>query len=191
MQDDILFSQAESSGAGFFQNVARTRRQGLEASVQGSVSKRVTYHLSYAFVDATYQSTATLASVTDAAGVSVRPGDRIPGIPSQNLKIGGEVALLDALWVGADVISVSGNDLRGAGDGLTAKVAGYTLLNLSVRYEPVKHLEIWGRVDNATNASYATAGALNWNAFADPISVERFVAPGAPIGGWAGVNLRF
>ena len=82
---------------------------------------------------------------------------------------------------------MSGNDLRGAG----GKVAGHTLLNLSVRYEPVKHLEIWGRVDNATNARYATAGALNWNAFSNPISVERFVAPGAPIGGWAGVNLRF
>src|SRR6266545_76139 len=47
------------------------------------------------------------------------------------------------------------------------------------------------RVDNATNANYATAGALNWNAFADPISVQRFVAPGAPIGGWAGVKVRF
>ena len=52
-----------------------------------------------------------------------------------------------------------------------------------MRYAPIKYVEIWGRVDNATNASYATAGALNWNAFADPIGVQRFVAPGAPIGG--------
>ena len=51
--------------------------------------------------------------------------------------------------------------------------------------------EIWGRVDNVTNARYATGGAFNWNAFADPISVQRFVAPGAPIGGWGGVKVRF
>ena len=60
-----------------------------------------------------------------------------------------------------------------------------------MRYAPFKFLEFWGRVDNVTNASYATAGALNWNAFADPIDVQRFVAPGAPIGGWVGVKVRF
>ena len=36
-----------------------------------------------------------------------------------------------------------------------------------------------------------TAGALNFNAFGHPIAVERFVAPGAPIGGWAGVRVSF
>ena len=60
-----------------------------------------------------------------------------------------------------------------------------------MRYVPFTFLEIWGRVDNLTNAWYATAGALNWNAFADPISVQRFLAPGAPIGGWGGVTVRF
>jgi len=55
----------------------------------------------------------------------------------------------------------------------------------------IKHLEIWGRVDNATNAHYATAGALNWNGFSDSISVQRFVAAGAPIAGWGGVKVRF
>jgi hypothetical protein len=50
---------------------------------------------------------------------------------------------------------------------------------------------LWGRVDNVTNAHYSTAGALNFNAFADPIAVERFVAPGAPIAGWVGAKVRF
>lgn len=54
------------------------------------------------------------------------------------------------------------------------------------RYAPFKFIEIWARVDNVSNARYATAGALNWNAFADPISVQRFLAPSAPIGGWGG-----
>ena len=36
-----------------------------------------------------------------------------------------------------------------------------------------------------------TGGALNFNTFGKPIAVERFVAPGAPIGGWAGVRVSF
>jgi outer membrane receptor protein involved in Fe transport len=191
VRDDILFVQTETTGAGFFQNVANTRRQGVEAGFKGSAWRRLKYYLSYAFVDATYQTSTTLASVTEPNGVQVRPGDSIPGIPQQNLKFGAEVAVLDNLWVGADVVSVSGSYLRGDDGNQQPKLGGYTLLNLNVRYAPTKYLELWGRVDNATNANYATSGALNWNAFADPISVQRFVAPGAPIAGWAGVKVRF
>ena len=191
VHDDILFTQTEATGAGFFQNVANTRRQGVEVGLTGSAWKRLKYYLSYAFVDATFQTDTTLASVTEPNGVKVRPGDSIPGIPRQNLKFGAEVAVLDNLWIGADVISVSSSYLRGDDGNQQAKLSGYTLLNLGVRYAPVKYLEIWGRVDNATNARHATSGALNWNAFADPIGVQRFVAPGAPIGGWAGVKVRF
>ena len=35
VHDDILFTQTETTGAGFFQNVAETRRQGVEVGVQG------------------------------------------------------------------------------------------------------------------------------------------------------------
>jgi iron complex outermembrane recepter protein len=191
LSDDILFTQTETTGAGFFQNVDSTRRQGVEVGLRGSAWKRLNYYLSYAFIDATYQTNVTLASVTSANGVQVKPGDSIPGIPQQNLKFGTELVVLDNLWIGADVISVSGTYLRGDDANQQPKVPGYTLLNLHVRYVPIKHLEIWGRVDNATNAHYATAGALNWNAFASPIGVQRFVAPGAPIGGWGGVKVRF
>ena len=189
--DDILFTQTATTGAGFFQNVAKTRRQGVEADLRGSAWKRLSYYLSYALVDAAYQTATTLASVTRADGVPVKPGDRLPGIPRHGIKLGAEVAVLDNLWVGVDVVSVTGAYLRGDDGNQQPKVPGYTLLNLGVRYAPIKHLEIWGRVNNVTNASYATSGALNWNAFVQPIGVERFVAPGAPIAGWVGVTLRY
>ena len=191
LRDDILFTRTETTGAGFFQNVARTRRQGAEASLRGGAWRRLTYSLGYAFVDATYQSAVTLASVTEAGGVAVRSGDRIPGIPRHNVKVAAEVAVLDTLWIGAEVVSVSDSYLRGDDGNDQPALSGYTLLNLTIRWAPIKHLEIWGRVDNVTNAEYATAGARNWNAFAEPIGVERFVAPGAPIAGWAGVKVRF
>jgi iron complex outermembrane receptor protein len=190
LQDDILFTVVQTGGGGFFRNVDGTRRQGVEAGLAGAW-KRLRYFLSYAYVDATYQSDETLASVTEADGVRVRAGDRIPGIPEHNVKLGAEVELLKDLWIGADVIATSGSFLRGDDGNRRARVDGYGILNLHARYRPIRHVELWGRVDNATNADYETGGALNFNAFRNPIAVERFVAPGAPIGGWAGVRVSF
>jgi outer membrane receptor protein involved in Fe transport len=98
---------------------------------------------------------------------------------------------LNNLWLGADVIATSGSFLRGDDGNRRAKLDGYGVLNLHVRYQPIKHLELWARVDNVTDTEYATAGALNWNAFANPIAVERFAAPGPPISGWVGVRVQF
>jgi outer membrane receptor protein involved in Fe transport len=190
VRDDILFTVVETGGGGFFQNVAATRRRGVEVALRGAW-KRLKYYLNYAYIDATYQTSTTLASVTEPDGVRVAPGDRLPGIPRNNVKFGGEVEVLKNLWLGGDVVAVTSSYLRGDDGNQQAPVPGYALLNLQVRYAPFKFLELWGRVDNATNASYATAGALNWNAFADPIAVQRFLAPGAPIGGWGGVKIRF
>jgi len=190
LKDDILFIVAQTGGAGFFQNVARTRRQGIEAGLEGRW-KRLGYFLNYAYIDATYQSGETLASVTDPNGVRVQSGDYIPGIPAHNLKVGGEVEILKDFLAGANVIYASGSYLRGDDGNNQPKLDGYTTLNLAFRYAPIKHLELWGRVDNVTNARYSTAGALNFNAFAAPIAVERFVAPGAPIAGWVGAKVRF
>jgi iron complex outermembrane receptor protein len=190
LSNDILFITAETGGAGFFQNVAGTRRQGIEAGVQGRW-KRLSYFLSYAYVDSTYRSSETLSSVTDPNGVQVRKGDHIPGIPDHNLKVGGEVEVWDDLFLGANVLHVSGSYLRGDDGNDRPKLDGYTTLGLGIRYSPIKHVELWGRVDNVTNAHYETAGAVNFNAFADPIAPERFVAPGAPIAGWGGIRIRF
>jgi outer membrane receptor protein involved in Fe transport len=164
-RDDILFTVVETGGGGFFQNVGRTRRQGVEVGLLGAW-QRLTYFASYAYVDATYQTDETLASVTDPDGVRVEAGDRIPGIPPHNFKVGAEVALLDNLWIGGDLIATSGSYLRGDDGNDRPKLDGYTILNLHVRYAPITHVELWGRVDNVTDADYETAGVLNFNAFA-------------------------
>ena len=96
VHDDILFTQtrdhrARASSRTWPRPAARAWRPGFK----GSAWKRLKYYLSYAFVDATYQTSTTLASVTQPDGVQVKPGDSIPGIPQQNLKFGAEVAVLD------------------------------------------------------------------------------------------------
>jgi iron complex outermembrane recepter protein len=190
LEDDILFTVVETGGGGFFQNVSQTRRQGVEAGLSGEW-KRLRYFASYTYTEATYQSRTTLASVTEAEGVHVRPGDRIPGVPAHSVKVGAEIAILDNLWVGGEAIAASGGVLRGDDANRHRKLDGYAILNLNARYQPIKHVELWARLDNVTNAEYETAGARNFNAFADPIQVERFVAPGPPLAGYAGVRVRF
>ena len=78
LQDDILFTAIQTGGAGFFRNVDLTRRQGIEAGVSGEW-KRLRYSVSYGFVDATYQSGETLASVTVADGARSGPATGSPG----------------------------------------------------------------------------------------------------------------
>ena len=39
-----------------------------------------------------------------------------------------------------------------------------------------KHVELWARVDNVFDTDYETGGIRNFNAFADPIAEERFLA---------------
>ena len=140
LQDDILFTVVQAGGSGFFQNVAGTRRQGAKLGLSGAW-RRLTYFASYAYVQATYQSNENLASVTEAGGVQVHPGDRIPGIPEHALKIGAEVEVLDRFWVGGEVMAISSSFLRGDDGNQQAPTDGYAILNLHARYQPTKNLE--------------------------------------------------
>jgi outer membrane receptor protein involved in Fe transport len=63
--------------------------------------------------------------------------------------------------------------------------------NLPNAFVAEKHAELWARVDNVFDTDYETGRIRNFNAFADPIDEERFLAPGAPRAGWVGVKLRF
>ena len=113
VSDDILFVQTETTGSGFFQNVAKTRRQGVEAGVRGSAWKRLKYYLSYGFVDATYQTKHDPGKRDPPPTASRQPGDKHPGDPPAEPQVRGGGRHLNNLWVGADVISVSGSYLRG------------------------------------------------------------------------------
>ncbi len=92
-RNDILFVSSVELGTGYFQNFARTRRQGIDASLDGRLG-RVSWGLDYTFLEATYQSDAVVESAgnntSDAAlsgfpgldgNIYIHPGNRIPLIP--------------------------------------------------------------------------------------------------------------
>ena len=58
-RDEIVFVASERA-AGYFQNIARTRRQGVEASATLALPAGLRASTSYVYVDATYQSAVRL-----------------------------------------------------------------------------------------------------------------------------------
>jgi outer membrane receptor protein involved in Fe transport len=190
LDDDILFVSAETGGAGFFQTVSKTRRQGLELSLNGQ-SGPVAWHLGYGFVDATFRSRETLASVVDSNGIQVQPGDQLPAVPRHNLKAGVDWAVTPQWTVGLGAIVTSSQHLRGDEGNDQARLGGYTIFNGTTSVRLSSNIEIWGRVDNLLDRDHETVGARNFNVFATPeIEEQRFVAPGRPRGAWMGLRVR-
>ena len=191
LEDDLLFTMTETGSAGFFRNVDETLREGVEVGLKGRW-KTVDWFVNYGYVKATFESDETLASVVEPDGIQVKTGDRIPGIPEHNLKIGADVEVIPGWWwVGGTVVYASDQYMRGDEGNDFDTVDDYVVLNLNTRIQVTKNAEIWARIDNVTDADYETGGVRNFNAFADPLAEERFLAPGAPIAGWVGVKLRF
>ena len=190
LEDDLIFAVTETGGAGFFKNIDETRRQGVELGLNGQWES-VHWSVNYGFVDATYESDETLASVVEPDGIQVQEGDRIPGIPEHNLKAGVDWAILPKWSVGGTLIYASDQFLRGDDSNELDTVDDSAIVNLRTRFHPWKHVEVWARIDNLFDSDYETGGTRNFNAFADPIAEERFLAPGAPRAGWVGVKLRF
>ncbi|PPC89429.1 MAG: TonB-dependent receptor, partial [Methylotenera sp.] len=93
--DDIQFTAAGSSnGAGYYKNVGRTKRQGIDMGLAGNADK-FKWSASYSYVRATYDSDVSFVSSSnssedDNSMIYAKPGDRIPSIPAHQLKLRGQ-----------------------------------------------------------------------------------------------------
>jgi outer membrane receptor protein involved in Fe transport len=204
LNDDIQFisSGGAATNAGYFQNVGKTRRQGLELGATGkwgalSVSARNGY------VDATNQTpfaeNSPVNTSADASGaIQVKSGDRIPGIPRHSVKLRLEYEVSPRWEVGASALYASNVYARGDENNSDArgKVPGYTVLNLDTRYTVKKGWDVFARINNVFNREYANIGVLGLNAFtgpgrsfdgANPVG-EQFRGYGAPRGIWIGTR---
>ena len=108
--DDILaIPSPVLQGFGYFQNVGRTRRQGIEAQVN-LTSKTLQLYASYALVDARFLDALQVGSnspFADADGnVQILPGNQIPAIPRNRIKAGIDYSVTDAFKVGGDALFV-------------------------------------------------------------------------------------
>jgi outer membrane receptor protein involved in Fe transport len=207
LSDDIQFvsSGGAAINAGYFKNVGKTQRQGIEltaATKWGSVGLTARYSL----IDATFKTgfveNSPANSAADANGdIIVAPGSKIPSIPRQSLRIRVDWEASDAVSAGANLVASGGSRLRGdeSNQDVNGQVAGYAVLNLDARWKVAKNFELFARVDNVFNRKYANFGVLGSNAFAnatktfDPANAvaEPFYGLGAPRGGWLGLRYEW
>ncbi|MFO1376519.1 MAG: TonB-dependent receptor [Steroidobacteraceae bacterium] len=203
LDNDILFT-AVGGSQGFFANVPKTRRRGLEFGVQGTAGPlRLAGNL--AFIDATFDSAVDLfnpvANAVDPgqpAAIAVDPGDRLPGTPRRLLKLNADYDVTRRLSLGIGLQHASGQRLRGDESNRQPGLGGYTLVNLRGSLDLGRGMRLFTRVDNLLGRDYASLGALNRNGFdADgeplggvgPGPVQRFVSPGTPRSVWVGIEV--
>ena len=200
-RNEIVFVAARTT-TGFFQNIARARRQGIEASASLTLPAGFRVFGSYGLIDATYQSAVLLASEIPAPD-SALPGDRFPLSPRHRGSVGVELTRpvgksLIAGQLAVRAVSsqfLRGNDANldqvnvseeGAPRFVSGLVSGYAVTNLQLRYER-RHVAISADVSNLFDHRYETFGIFGENP-AGPIGgprpaepmVERFLNPGYP-----------
>lgn len=200
LDDDILFVDSPVLGRAFFRNVGTTRRQGIDAGMS-LMSGRWTASLDYSVTDATFRTGFTESSQdnpgADSDGtIRVRPGDRLPGIPLQLLKLGLSDRLTDRLTLRLTAIAASGAPLFGDEADLEPRLPAYVVLNLYGAYQLTSRVQLFGQIENLADAHYATYGTFSptssvFLAQAPGATDPRSVSPAAPIGGFGGLHVTF
>jgi outer membrane receptor protein involved in Fe transport len=208
--NDIQFIASSASGAGYFQNVGKTRRSGLDLGLNSQMDK-LRWMIGYSYVDATYESQFEIANAVNSASngttITVNKGNQIVGIPEHQFKLRGEYSVLPNWTVGATAVAFSDQYVRGNENNAdpNGKVAGYAIMNLDTRYSfGNSGWQAFAKVNNVFDHEYSTGGVLMHNVFGsngawglgptdqvDDAPVAKAVAPGAPRAGWVGLRYEF
>jgi iron complex outermembrane receptor protein len=195
--NDILNVPSDITGLGFFENIGRTRRQGVELALKYT-DERWSGFARYSFLDATFLSDVKLASpfnpFADANGdIFVHPGDRIPSLPRHKLNLGVDYRITDKLTLGGDVVMASAQFLSGDQVNLLGKVPGYAIANIRASYQLWEHAQVYALVGNVLDTRYKTFGILG-NPAAVPflnLTNPRFFSLGPPLSVQMGVKATF
>lgn len=187
--NDLQFIASGTTGAGFFDNVGKTRRQGLDLGISGNTGD-FTWSAGYSYIRATYEDEFEIASEANSSRdafncdgsaaaddvICVRKGDKIPGIPQHQLKLRGEWRAMPNWTVGATLVAFSDQYARGNENNKhrpdnvdyfgSGKVSGYAVLNLDTRYKfGESGWQLFGKINNVFDREYHTSGLLGENAF--------------------------
>jgi iron complex outermembrane receptor protein len=204
LDNDIEFISSSGAGSsqGFFQNVGRTRRQGVELAGQTKYGP-LTVTGSYSYVDATYQSTwvehsPSNSSADDNGNITVHPGNHIPSIPATTVKLRLDYAATAKWRIGTNLtwrgsVYAQGDENN---QDVNGKISGYLLIDMDTAYQVTRQLQVFASVTNLLDKRYASFGALGANFFTGPGNTfngtapvnEQFVGPGAPRGFWVGLK---
>ena len=198
--NDIIFQSAgTANSAGYFDNVGKTQRQGVELGLSSSFFDRWRMALNYSYIDAVFLTPYTSHSPSnpyaDANGdIQVNSGSHIPGIPEHIVKFSSDVDIIESWTFGFNVLFNAEQFLRGDEANLDAPLNSFVVVNLLTEYRFNEHFTIFGRLDNLFNEKYnnfgmygETGDVLEGIGIADQDT--RFVGVSAPRAGWVGIKL--
>lgn len=125
LKDDIYLISLPQNQS-LFDSIGNTRRQGIETGVSGAYGK-TRFKLNYSLTDATFQDTFVMASNDNSSAVSndlygtgdgskaitVKPGNRMPGVSLHNLNASASYDITDKLTVGISAVAHSESYVRG------------------------------------------------------------------------------
>ena len=196
--DDIIFQSTggAQSNEGFYANVGKTRRQGLEISFSGGLFQgRMDWYLNYTYLDARFLTPFTEESANnpfaDANGlIHVSRGDHLPGLPQNAIKLGADYAVTMDLSIGGDVLFNSGQYLRGDESNRLGKIGGYALVNVRGTYHLNDRVKLFATVQNVLDRRYYDFGVLgNASNVLPQFPGPLLLSPGAPRSSWFGVSI--
>ena len=127
LKNDIYLVSVGAANS-YFQTIGETRRRGIEAGISGKKDK-LGFSLNYALTDATFQDSFRMNSENNSSAVSsyynatgdgevfrfitVKPGDRMPGVPLHNLNANVRYDLTDKWSIALNAVAHSESFLRG------------------------------------------------------------------------------
>jgi hypothetical protein len=190
--NDLQFIASGTTGAGYFDNVGKTRRQGFDLALNSKVGN-FSWAAGYSLIDATYQSPFEIASEANSSRVDVTEngitrtviqvskGNKMAGIAKHQFKLRGQLQATPNWSIGTTGVAFSDQYARGnennqhQADGSTyngsGKVKGYAVLNLDSRYNVnASGWQLFAKVNNVFDRKYYTGGLLGENAFNGTIS---------------------
>ncbi|MBS0555978.1 MAG: TonB-dependent receptor [Proteobacteria bacterium] len=206
VSNDILTIFTGGSSQGYFANVPRTVRRGVDLGIGGQLDK-FEWQANASFTGATYgapfqEQAGDNSSADDNGVIQVNPGDRIPGIPRKSLTLAGEYHLTPQWSFGGNVRAYSNQFATGDENNQDdhGPVPGYALLDLDVHWQALPRLSFFGQITNVFDHRYFVSGQLSNNVFDTPNRLidttgsgtsTLFIAPGAPRGYFIGLRYAF
>ena len=186
VRNEIVFV-ASTVTAGFFQNIPRTRRQGVEVTGGVGLPAGFRTSASYSYLNATYESVVALASALDDN--VARPGDRFPLSPAHQ----GTVSLAKTHAFHASVLdaqlslrAVSSQFLRGDDANRERPLSPYAVSDARLNWQ-TQRFTVAAQVTNLFNRVYNSFGVFGENPLGPPGGVrpaepatERFLTPAYP-----------
>ena len=217
--DDIIFKASETRGQGFFSNVGRTKRQGIDLGLGGNIDK-FTWNASYSYIRATYDNEVDFVSLSNSTAsgvgtVTARKGDNLPMIPDHQFKLRAQYQATPDWSFGGNLVAYSSQYVWGnennrhqansaacgaantsnpaCGDG---KLDAYFVVNLDTQYNIGKGWKAFAKATNVFDHEYDMSGRLAETAFtsAGVFGTETRqlgLLPGSPRAGWIGFRYEF